>query len=404
MAAAYATFANGGERVTGSAMLGDEPGPISITRVTDAHGDVLLANRPVRQQVLEPWKDGVLTSVLQEVVARGTATGAALGRPCAGKTGTTEDFGDAWFCGYTPDLTAAVWVGYPTHRRPLFVRGINVAGGTFPATVWRTFMLDALAAVPPSQFPSYTEPPIQPAAVCTLTGALASRWCPTRIKAYYYRGSEPPEVCTLHGPEEVTMPSVEGTTLERAKALLSQLALDWQITLVPCEPAQQGIVLEQDPPPGGAVLQGTKVSLKVGEGPLGVVPHVTGIFAGAARRLIEDAGFTCAVVWVGDAGRPGIVMSQSPSGGTPGHGEVTISVGGAGGGVPVPNVVGLTMAEARAALARVGLEAAVDGAVDEGDTIALQDPAAGAKLGQGEAVSLATETVLQVRLLPRATR
>ena len=186
MAAAYATFANAGERITGSADLGGEPGPISITRVTDARGDVLLANRPVKQQVLEPWKDGVLTSILQEVVARGTGTGAALGRPCAGKTGTTEDFGDAWFCGYTPDLAAAVWVGYPTHRRPLFVRGINVAGGTFPATIWRTFMLSALAGVPASQFPSYTEPPAQPAAVCTLSGALASRWCPARIKAYYY--------------------------------------------------------------------------------------------------------------------------------------------------------------------------------------------------------------------------
>ena len=206
MAAAYATFANGGERVTGSATLGDEPGPISITKVTDAHGHVLLVNRPVRDQVLEPWKDAVLTSILQEVVARGTGTGAALGRPCAGKTGTTEDFGDAWFCGYTPDLAAAVWVGYPTHRRPLFVRGINVAGGTFPATIWRAFMLDALADVPASQFPWFTEPPVQPAAVCTLSGKLASRWCPTRIKAYYYRGSEPTEVCNLHGPEQVAMP------------------------------------------------------------------------------------------------------------------------------------------------------------------------------------------------------
>jgi len=406
MAAAYATFANAGERVTGSATLGGEPTPISITRVTDARGNVLFANRPVRQQVLEPWKDGVLTSILQEVVARGTGTGAALNRPCAGKTGTTEDFGDAWFCGYTPDLAAAVWVGYPTHRRPLFVRGINVAGGTFPATIWRTFMLSALADVPPSQFPSYTEPPVQPAAVCTLSGALASRWCPTRIKAYYYRGSEPGEVCALHGPEQVAMPSVEGVTLERAKALLNAVALDWDITYVPCEPAQQNIVLEQDPRPGDAVLQGTKVRLRVGEGPLGVVPHVTDLFAGAARELIEDAGFTCAVVWVGGDGPPGVVSAQSPAGGTPGHGEVTISVGGDGGDVPVPDVVGLTLAKARAALAKVGLDvAAIAGGSDGGGaTVTAQDPAADARLAQGEAVSLTMQAVLQERLLAPALR
>lgn len=404
MAAAYATFANGGERVTGSAALGDEPGPISITRVTDAHGRVLFANRPVRDQVLEPWKDGVLTSILQEVVASGTGTGAALDRACAGKTGTTEDFGDAWFCGYTPDLAAAVWVGYPTHRRPLFVRGINVAGGTFPATIWRAFMLRALAGVPTSEFPSYMEPSQQPAAVCTLSGALASRWCPARIKAYYYRGSEPTQVCTLHGPEQVAMPSVEGSTLERAKALLREAALDWEVTYVPCEPAQQGIVLKQRPSPGEAVLQGTKVSLRVGEGPLGVVPHVTDIFAGAARKLIEDAGFACTVVWVGDAGPPGVVASQSPAGGTPGHGEVTISVGGDGGEVPVPNVVGLAPDEARAALAKVGLDAVVAESQGDRATVSLQEPAAGAKLAQGEAVSLTVQAVLQVRLLPPAAR
>ena len=153
------------------------------------------------------------------------------------------------------------------------------------------------------------------------------------------------------------------------------------------------------------MLQGTKVRLRVGEGPLGVVPHVTDLFAGAARKLIEGAGFTCTVVWVGEDGPPGIVTSQSPAGGTPGHGEVTISVGGDGGDVPVPNVVGLTLADARAALAKVGLDAVLAGGSDASDaTVTLQDPAAGAKLAQGEAVSLTTQAVLQVRLRPPAAR
>jgi penicillin-binding protein 1A len=401
MAAAYATFANAGERITGSAALGSEPGPISITRVTDAQGHVLFANRPVRQRVLEPWKDAVLTSVLQEVVTRGTGTGAALGRPCAGKTGTTEDYGDAWFCGYTPDLAAAVWVGYPTQRRPLFVRGIQVAGGTFPATIWRTFMLQALAGSPARSFPTCTEPPVRPAAVCTRTGKLATRWCPRRIKAYYYLRETPTAVCDLHGPAQIVVPALEGQTLQQAKELLRGEMLGWQVDLVPCEPAQQGVVLGQDPEAGRRVLQGGTVALRVGGGPLGVVPHVSGIFAGAARHLIEDAGFTCEVVWLGDGHPAGIVASQEPAAGTAANGRVTIWIGGDGGEVAVPDLTGLTLPDARAALARLGLDASVaDGEGTKGATISGQEPAPGAKLAQGEAVALTLQTMLQLRSAP----
>jgi penicillin-binding protein 1A len=391
MAAAYATFANGGVRVSGSVAPGGRPGPISIAKVTDARGRVLFANHPARQQVLEPWKNGVLTSVLQEVVSRGTGTAAALFRPSAGKTGTTEDYGDAWFCGYTPDLAAAVWVGYPTHRRPLLVRGIRVAGGTFPAEIWRTFMLRALSGVAPTPFPTFNEPQVRPAAVCTLTGQLATHWCPSRIKAYYYLGSSPTQTCTLHGPAEVSMPSVEGLTLERAKTTLRAAQLGWNVSYIACEPAQKNVVLAQDPPPGRAVRQGTEVQLSVGGGPLGVVPHVVGAFAGGARALVEHAGFTCTVVWLGNGSPAGVVANQNPAGGTPGEGEVTIWVGGDGRDVTVPSVVGSTIAAARAALAKVGLDAMADDGAGQGSlTVAAQDPAAGARLAQGEAVTLTT--------------
>jgi membrane carboxypeptidase/penicillin-binding protein len=85
------------------------------------------------------------TRVLEEVIAHGTGTAANLGRPAAGKTGTTESLADAWFDGYTPVLAAAVWVGYPQARIPMkHVHGIEVFGGTFPARIWRAFMLSAL--------------------------------------------------------------------------------------------------------------------------------------------------------------------------------------------------------------------------------------------------------------------
>jgi beta-lactam-binding protein with PASTA domain len=193
---------------------------------------------------------------------------------------------------------------------------------------------------------------------------------------------------------------VEGATLERAKEVLRHEQLDWRVTLVVCEPVQQGIVLKQEPQPGEQVLQGSEVKLQVGGGPLGVVPHVTGIFAGAARTLIENAGFSCTVLWLGDGKPLGIVASQDPTGGTAGDGKVTIWVGGDGRDVTVPDVAGLTVADARAALAKVGLDAAVaEGADGDGATVSAQDPAAGAGLTQGEAVALTPQTALQFKLL-----
>ena len=101
----------------------------------------------------------LLTQLLQGVVTSGTGTAAALpNQPVAGKTGTTENYGDAWFVGYTPQLVTAVWVGYPKGLRPMLTEyhGRPVAGGTFPAQIWKSFMESALAAIDaqPASFPS----------------------------------------------------------------------------------------------------------------------------------------------------------------------------------------------------------------------------------------------------------
>jgi len=88
---------------------------------------------------------------MQAVVASGTGTQAQLpgGRPAAGKTGTTDEHGDAWFIGFTPQLTTAVWMGSPESVIPMQnVGGINVFGGTFPALVWHNFMEQAMDGLP----------------------------------------------------------------------------------------------------------------------------------------------------------------------------------------------------------------------------------------------------------------
>ena len=134
MANAYATLAAGGLRAR----------PKAITRVEFPNGKTAVVGKPERKRV---FSDGVayeVTKVLAQNVESGTGTKAQIGCPAAGKTGTTDEFNDAWFVGYTPALAASVWVGYPNAQRSMeSVHGIRVAGGTFPAQIWRDFMMVA---------------------------------------------------------------------------------------------------------------------------------------------------------------------------------------------------------------------------------------------------------------------
>jgi penicillin-binding protein 1A len=103
----------------------------------------------------------VVTKILEENVQYGTGTAAGFGRPAAGKTGTTDDHADAWFAGYTPDLTTVVWVGYPQGEIPMeSVHGIAVSGGSFPAQIWRLFMSQALGSSPPRDWEQPAELPV----------------------------------------------------------------------------------------------------------------------------------------------------------------------------------------------------------------------------------------------------
>jgi len=118
--------------------------------------------KPQRRRVMTEGEAYVITKILEENVFYGTGTGAAIGRPAAGKTGTTDDHADAWFAGFTPDLTTVVWVGYPQGEIPMeSVHGISVFGGSFPADIWRLYMERAVGAsrpldwVEPSELPAW---------------------------------------------------------------------------------------------------------------------------------------------------------------------------------------------------------------------------------------------------------
>jgi len=139
----YATFASRGVRHV----------PYYIERVTDSKGNVLFSQKPDGRPAIDQNLADTVNAVLQGVIKDGTGRSAQLGRPAAGKTGTTELHRDAWFAGYTPELTAVVWNGYANSNKAMDnVRGIAVVGGSFPARMWRLFMERALANLPATSF------------------------------------------------------------------------------------------------------------------------------------------------------------------------------------------------------------------------------------------------------------
>ena len=184
MAAAFGTLANSGTAIE----------PTTIRSVETPDGRVFRPRQDITPQVLAPGNAYLITKALEQVIERGTGTAAKIGRPAAGKTGTTNDYADAWFVGYTPELVTAVWVGYPEGRIPMTnVHGISVVGGTLPAQIWRTFMSSALAGRPVTDFlpprSDLVEVRIDPA-----SGLLAAPWCPGRLKKML-RQLIPTEVC-----------------------------------------------------------------------------------------------------------------------------------------------------------------------------------------------------------------
>ncbi|MBW3594895.1 MAG: PBP1A family penicillin-binding protein [Actinobacteria bacterium] len=188
MATAYATLANGGTYVE----------PTTIEEVRTAAGDIIGPDQETVPGVVARGNVFLLTKAMQEVIGRGTGRAAFIGRPAAGKTGTTDDHADAWFVGFTPDLVAAVWVGYPHGRIPMRnVHGMTVSGGTFPAMIWRNFMLRALSGTPPRDF-NLPNDEVVTVRIDPESGLLAGRWCTGErrrlIRQFVPRSTCPPPI------------------------------------------------------------------------------------------------------------------------------------------------------------------------------------------------------------------
>ncbi|MEX2355664.1 MAG: PBP1A family penicillin-binding protein [Thermaerobacterales bacterium] len=193
MAQAYAVFGNEGIRNE----------PYAVTRVTDRFGNIWIEQRARQESVINPEVAYVITDMLRNVIyphripTAGTASRWRLpdNRPAAGKTGTTNSWTDAWFVGYTPQMTTAVWMGYDKEQRTLKdLNGNNVVGGTYPAEIWHTIMSRAHEELPIEEFEQPRD--IVRVRICAKAGLLPGPHCPDEFQynEIFIRGTEPTEL------------------------------------------------------------------------------------------------------------------------------------------------------------------------------------------------------------------
>ncbi len=249
MAHAYATLANDGVKR-----------PIQLVdRVTDGDGNVVWEAPNASERVLDETVARQVNDVLGQVVARGTGVQARIGRPIAGKTGTSEAWGDAWFVGSTPQLTVATWVGFPDAVISMVppTTPITISGGTWPAEIFQSFMAAAMADIPVQDFP----------------------------------------VATL---EDISIgtPTLLGLETNAAQKKLKQSGIPFTVETRPSLDGAKGIVVAQRPVPGSDLQPGDSVTITVSSGrpkPVAVA-SVLGMDPADAQSVLEEQGFGVQIV------------------------------------------------------------------------------------------------------------
>ena len=290
MAGAYAPFAN----------LGRYTAPYLIERIERAtDGEVLYRADPQSYRVIEEATAYVVTQALSDVVERGTGVRAQIGRPQAGKTGTSQDSADAWFVGYTPDLVTAVWVGFAENRTPMSPPNTSelVEGGRWPAEIWADFMDAALEGVEAAEFP-IPDLDIVLVEVDGLRNCLPNPYTPADLieTREYLRGTEPTQRCTEPtGPPIDDVPNVVGLPLEVAERLLTDLGFLLDVRPVVSSRYPPGVVAFQRPGPGESTLSLDRNAVVLWVGQVGsslvAVPNVVGLAVADAVAVLESDGW-----------------------------------------------------------------------------------------------------------------
>ena len=285
MAAGFGTLANNGIFCQ----------PFIVAEVIDRNGNVVSRGGDRCEQAIDPGVSARATNMLRGPIEGGTASrNGRIGRPAAGKTGTTQNFRDAWFVGFVPQLSAAVWVGHESGEDPLThpdcPRGMT--GGCVPTSIWAAFMQEALAYLdlPVEDFPA------------------------------------PPPLPTTK------VPSVVGMEQAAAEAALEEAKFRPVVEAV-AHHHPAGPVVEQSPGGGASAPTGSAVRISVsdGTGEAPRVPDLSGLTVAEATAVLEGLGLSVSVeeVPVDDIGQIGAVVGQEPAAGSefePGA-TVTLKVG-----------------------------------------------------------------------------
>ncbi|MFN2486133.1 MAG: transglycosylase domain-containing protein [Acidimicrobiia bacterium] len=288
MASAFSSFATNGLYAE----------PYLIDRILDEDGNVLYQHQVEQEQVIDPAiAQAARRPLLAVPSGDGTAPRADIGRPQGGKTGTHQDYRDAWYVGFVPQYTTAVWVGYERDQVPLRNVQIHgefyerVFGGSVPAPIWAEFMQMVLANVEPVDFPTLEE---------------------SALEVYLK-------------PPTTTVPYLIGRSQSDAISVATAAKLTVNISSVPSgQPA--GIVVSQSLSSGAEVEAGIPIRIWVsnGQAPGGAMPNVTGLNLSEAYRTLNRFSFSSGTYVdtyvtytpVSDPAQVDIVLSQSPGAGT----------------------------------------------------------------------------------------
>ena len=237
-------------------------------------------------------------------------------RPMAGKTGTTENYGDAWFVGYTPQLAVAVWVGYPTTLKPMLTEfhGDAVTGGSFPALIWKSFVEKALKGEEAQGFP-YPNIPYAAPKLVTRRGdrlLLDNGLCKSHQEIVYFAGMGPTKAanCLVN---EVEVPDVRRLTAAEAQIRVEAQPLTPRFLYKPAAPRQQvGIVVDQDPRAGYRSSY-DRILLTVSKATQGVIPNLVGKSLDDARPRLKKLKLEPQIIWSPQkTEKPGTVLEQRP--------------------------------------------------------------------------------------------
>ena len=333
MASAYGTFAGGGVHVE----------PVFVTLIEDSDGVNIYEALPAVTNVIDRPVAESVTAALTEVVRRGTGQQARIGRPIAGKTGTSQNHHDAWFVGYTSELVSAVWVGFPESLIPMEypTTPYTITGGSWPAQIWSRFTPAALAGVPYGDLATYDGDDLITVEVDVTTGFLAGPYTPRENvqRLRLPRDAAPTIVDPINNPQGIVeigagiTPDAIGLDIGAAVELLTlggyQTAVGWQDG----GPLATGTVFGQNPSPASPSQSGSTVRLIVaGPAPGTTIPAVLGLPAADASVRLAASGAAFQILTVAEsdsddaAARSGLVWKQDPAAGESADLRVTLWV------------------------------------------------------------------------------